>query len=91
MRGSGRRRHLDAATALLRPTFLSPEHGKLAPNLAALGFDSTPVEGVPWPPEYTVTSDGYRASLTLADGRTVHIDHEGRLTVTQADGGQRAE
>ncbi len=52
----------------------SPDELQLEPPPSA-----TPVS---WPPGIAATPHGFEAWLALDDGRTVRIDHEGRLRVT---------
>jgi len=56
--------------------------GSWAASLAALGLGQPIVEGAPWPPEMSVTPQGFEATLRLRDGRTAGIREAGRTWIT---------
>jgi len=56
--------------------------GSWATTVAALGLDEPAVEGVPWPPDMSVTPHGFEATLRLPDGRTAGIREDGRTWIT---------
>jgi hypothetical protein len=84
----------DAAFALRQIYYAQREyldlHGTYASDLAGLGLREPPAaiagwETVPAPPRLAVTENTYEAVLTLPDERTLKIDQQGRLSVTNAD------
>jgi hypothetical protein len=56
--------------------------GSWATSLTALGLDEPVVAGAPWPPEMSVTPQGFEATLRLPDGRTAGIREDGRTWIT---------
>jgi len=56
--------------------------GSWATTVAALGLSDPAVEGVPWPPEMSVTPHGFEATLHLPDGRIAGNREDGRTWIT---------
>jgi hypothetical protein len=76
-----------AGWELRRVYFSQHEHravtGRYAATAEELGLEPPPAAVlIPWPPGVVATPHGFEAWLDLDDGRTVRIDHEGRVRVT---------
>jgi hypothetical protein len=76
-----------AAWELRRVYYAQREHrartGRFADTPGELGVESPRDPGaIPWPPGIAATPGGFEAWLDLADGRSIRIDHEGRVTVS---------
>jgi hypothetical protein len=56
-------------------------HGSWAQSVAELELGS-PGTGLPWPPDMSLTSSGFEATLALSDGRVAHISEDGRSWVS---------
>jgi hypothetical protein len=75
-----------AGWELRRVYFAQHEHrartGRFADTADELELEPpAPAVAVSWPPGIGATPHGFEAWLELADGRTMRIDHEGRVRV----------
>ena len=75
-----------AAWELRRVYYAQHEHrartGRFADNPDELELEPAPAVPISWPPGVASTPHGFEAWLKLDDGRSMRIDHEGRVRVT---------
>jgi hypothetical protein len=60
--------------------------GTGSPGNGLSSFDSRRIGGFRWPPRIVCTDSSFEAVLSHEDGRTMHIDHEGRIWMSGPNG-----